>query len=183
MTNRQQWYIVGGIVALLAGGAFAASKFLKDDLADVGVGVEAPGFTAMTIDRTPKAKTLTDYRGQVVVLNLWATWCIPCRTEMPSIEALYRELGPKGLQVVAVSVDDEGMQEKIREFVEEHGLTFEILHDGAGVMQGIYRTTGIPETFVIGKDGVIRKKWVGADDWNSPANKRLLEQLLAEPAA
>jgi peroxiredoxin len=74
------------------------------------------------------------------------------------------------------------MQEKIRDFVKEFGLSFEILHDAAGVMQGIYRTTGIPETFVIGRDGVIRKKWVGADDWNSPGNKRLLEQLLAEPA-
>lgn len=182
MTNKQQWVIVGGIIALLAGAAVAASSFLKEDLVDVGVGVEAPGFTASTVDATPKPKTLTDYRGQVLVLNLWATWCIPCRTEMPSIEALYKELGPKGLKVVAVSVDEEGMQEKIRDFAKEFGLTFEILHDAAGVMQGIYRTTGIPETFVIGKDGVIRKKWVGADDWNSPGNKRLLEQLLAEPA-
>jgi peroxiredoxin len=182
MTNKQQWMVVGGIVALLVGGAFAASRFLSEDLVDVGVGVEAPGFTANTVDATPKPKTLTDYRGQVLVLNLWATWCIPCRTEMPSIEALYKELGPKGLKVVAVSVDEEGMQEKIRDFVKEYGLSFEILHDAAGVMQGIYRTTGIPETFVIGRDGVIRKKWVGADDWNSPGNKRLLEQLLAEPA-
>jgi len=182
VTNRQQWMLVGGIVAVLVGGAVAASTFLQDDLVEVGVGVEAPGFTAQTIDVAAKPKTLSDYRGQVLVLNLWATWCIPCRTEMPSIEALYKELGPKGLKVVAVSVDEEGMQGKIRDFVQEFGLSFDILHDAAGVMQGIYRSTGIPETFVIGKDGVIRKKWVGADDWNSPGNKRLLEQLLIEPA-
>jgi cytochrome c biogenesis protein CcmG, thiol:disulfide interchange protein DsbE len=182
VTTRQQWLIVGGIVGLLIGGALAASLLLKEDLVDVGVGVEAPGFTAQTVENTPRTKTLSDYRGQVVLLNLWATWCIPCRTEMPSIEALYKALGPKGLKVVAVSVDDEGMQDKIRAFAQEYGLTFELLHDAAGVMQTIYRTTGIPETFVIGKDGVIRKKWVGADDWNSEANRRLLTQLLDEPA-
>lgn len=182
MTNRQQWMIVGGIVAALVGGAFVASTFLKDELVDIGVGVEAPGFTAQTLDPAPKPKTLSDYRGQVLVLNLWATWCIPCRTEMPSMEALHQQLGPQGLKIVAVSVDDEGMQEQIRDFVREYQLTFEILHDAAGVMQGIYRTTGIPETIVIGRDGTIRKKWVGADDWNSPANTRLLEALLAEPA-
>lgn len=182
MTNRQQWLIVGGIVALLAGGALVASRSLGDELADVGVGMPAPGFTVQTVDAAPRARTLTDYRGQVLVLNLWATWCVPCRTEMPSIEALYKALGPKGLKIVAVSVDDDGMQRDIRDFVKEYGLTFEVLHDQAGVMQQIYRTTGIPETFVIGRDGTIRKKWVGADDWNTPGNKRLLEQLLAEPA-
>lgn len=181
MSARRQWLIVGIVVALLGGGAWGASRFLGDDLIDVGVGVQAPGFTAQTIDTPTKTKTLSDYRGQVVVLNLWATWCIPCRTEMPSMEALYKDLGPRGLKVVAVSVDEPGMDDKIREFRQEFALTFEILHDAAGVMQGIYRTTGIPETFVIGKDGVIRKKWVGADDWNSPGNRRMLEQLLAEP--
>jgi peroxiredoxin len=182
MTNRQQWMIVGGIVALLAGGAVVGSRFMGDELVDVSVGVQAPGFTVQTVENTPRTKTLSDYRGQVLVLNLWATWCIPCRSEMPSIEALYKELGPKGLKIVAVSVDEDGMQPEIRKFVQEFGLSFEILHDQAGVMQQIYRTTGIPETFVIGRDGTIRKKWVGADDWNTPGNKRLLEQLLAEPA-
>lgn len=181
MSARRQWIIVAGVIAVLGGGAWGASRLLDDELVNVGVGSEAPGFTAQTIDTPSKPKTLSDYRGQVVVLNLWATWCIPCRTEMPSMEALYKDLGPRGLKVVAVSVDEAGMEDKIREFRQEFGLTFEILHDAAGVMQGIYRTTGIPETFVIGKDGVIRKKWVGADDWNSPGNRRMLEQLLAEP--
>ncbi|MCA0375061.1 MAG: redoxin domain-containing protein [Gemmatimonadetes bacterium] len=183
MTARRQWMMVGAIVALLAVGAWGASRIIGDELVDVGVGVPAPGFTAMTVDRPATARTLSDYRGQVVVLNLWATWCVPCRTEMPSMEALYKDLGPRGLKVVAVSVDEAGMEDRIREFRTEFGLTFEILHDAAGVMQGIYRTTGIPETFVIGKDGVIRKKWVGADDWNSPGNRRMLEQLLAEPSS
>ncbi|MFN9089565.1 MAG: TlpA disulfide reductase family protein, partial [Gemmatimonadaceae bacterium] len=114
--------------------------------------------------------------------NIWATWCIPCRTEMPSMEALYKQLGPKGLRIVAVSVDNAGEEQKIRDFVKEYDLTFEVLHDAAGTIQGLYRTTGVPETFVFDRQGVIRKKWIGADDWNSDGNRRLLEQLLAQPA-
>jgi cytochrome c biogenesis protein CcmG, thiol:disulfide interchange protein DsbE len=181
MTVKQQWMVVLGIVAVLAGGAFAASHFLRDELTSIGVGSDAPGFAAATLDTPAKMKSLSDYRGEVVVLNIWATWCIPCRTEMPSMEKLYRELGPKGLKMVAVSVDNAGEEQKIRDFVKEYGLTFEILHDGAGAIQGIYRTTGVPETFVLDRNGVIRKKWIGADDWASEGNKALLEQLLAQP--
>ncbi|MFO0093370.1 MAG: peroxiredoxin family protein, partial [Gemmatimonadaceae bacterium] len=97
-------------------------------------------------------------------------------------EALYKQLGPKGLRIVAVSVDNAGEEQKIRDFVKEYDLTFEVLHDAAGTIQGLYRTTGVPETFVFDRQGVIRKKWIGADDWNSDGNRRLLEQLLAQPA-
>ncbi|WP_373061904.1 peroxiredoxin family protein [Gemmatimonas sp.] len=181
MTAKQQWLVVLGIVAILVGGAFTASHFLKDELTSISVGSDAPGFAAKTLTGTPTMKTLTNYRGEVVLLNIWATWCIPCRTEMPSIEAVHQALGPKGLKVVAVSIDDEGAEQKIRDFAKEFKLTFEMLHDPDGSIQGIYRTTGVPETFVIGRDGVIRKKWIGAEDWNSEGNQRLLLSLLAEP--
>ncbi|MFO0095455.1 MAG: TlpA family protein disulfide reductase, partial [Gemmatimonadaceae bacterium] len=90
MTVKQQWMVVLGIVAVLAGGAFIASRVLEDELTSITVGSDAPGFAVQTLDPTPTMKTLTDYRGDVVVLNIWATWCIPCRTEMPSMEALYK---------------------------------------------------------------------------------------------
>ena len=67
----------------------------------------------------PKAKTLADYKGDVVLLNIWATWCAPCRAEMPSIERLHREFGPRGLKIVAVSVDDPGQQKTVRDFARE----------------------------------------------------------------
>lgn len=181
MTVKQQWMVVLGIVATLAGGAFAASHFLKDELTSISVGSDAPGFAAVVAERLHLRGRVERCRGEVVVLNIWATWCIPCRTEMPSMEKLYRELGPKGLKMVAVSVDNAGEETTIRNFVKEYGLTFEILHDAAGSIQSIYRTTGVPETFVLDRDGVIRKKWIGADDWASEGNKRLLEQLLAQP--
>jgi cytochrome c biogenesis protein CcmG, thiol:disulfide interchange protein DsbE len=181
MTAKQQWLVVLGVILLLAGGALAATHFLKDELTSVSVGSDAPGFAVKTVDATPVMRTLSDYRGEVLLLNIWATYCIPCRTEMPSIEALYKDLGPKGLKVVAVSVDQPGFEQQIRDFVKEYNLSFEILYDDTGAIQAIYRTSGVPETFVIGRSGKIHKKWIGEDDWNSPGNRTLLEQLLAEP--
>lgn len=181
MTAKTQWIIVLAVVAVLGGGAYASTHLLKDELTSVSVGSDAPGFAAKTMDTAPRMKTLSDYRGDVLLLNIWATYCIPCRTEMPSFEAVYKELSPKGLKVVAVSVDQAGMEQQIRDFANEYKLSFEILYDDSGAIQSIYRTTGVPETFVIGRDGVIRKRFIGAEDWNSTGNRKLLEQLLAEP--
>ena len=181
MTARQQWMLVLAMVALLAGGAFTAMHFLKDELTEVTVGSDAPGFSARTLDATPTNRTLAHYRGDVVVLNIWATWCGPCRVEMPSFQLLYSALGPKGLKIVAVSIDSEGKQQDIRDFAKQFGLSFDLLHDASGGIQDVYRTAGVPETMVIARDGTIRRKWTGAADWNSADNRLLLEQLLAEP--
>ena len=181
MTARQQWAVVGGVVLALALALWVATRTLGDELFPVTGGSRAPDFTASTLDATPRVKTLADYKGEVVVLNIWATWCGPCRVEMPSIEALHRSLGPKGLKVVAVSVDDPGSEEAIREFAKEYALTFEILHDPSGKIRQLYQTTGVPETFVIGRDGVIRRKVIAAADWNSVDNRRQLAGLLGVP--
>ena len=183
MTLRQQWAVVGGVVALLALGLFVATRMLGDELFPVSVGSEAPDFSARTLDAAPRTKTMADYQGQVVLLNVWATWCAPCRVEMPAIQALHEAYGPHGLKVVAVSIDDPGKEDAIREFARDYGLSFEILHDAPGDIQRAYQTTGVPETFVIGSDGVIRKKVIGAVDWNSPVNRALVAQLLGVPAA
>jgi cytochrome c biogenesis protein CcmG, thiol:disulfide interchange protein DsbE len=182
MTLKQQWAVVAGIVALLAGGLFVATRALGDELFPVSVGSEAPDFSARTLDAAPRTKTMADYEGQVVLLNVWATWCGPCRVEMPAIQALHEAYGPHGLKVVAVSIDDPGAEDGIRDFAREYGLTFEILHDAPGAIQRAYQTTGVPETFVIGADRVIRKKVIGAADWNSTSNRALVAQLLGVPA-
>ena len=181
MTVRKQWAIVGGTVAVLAVAIYAAARTFGADLFPVAPGSRAPEFRAATMAATgARTKSITDYRGQVVLLNLWATWCDPCKQEMPGIQALYDSLGPQGLRVVAVSVDDPGFEDAIRKFVAEHHLTFEILHEGSGAIERDYQTSGIPETFVIGKDGIIRKRVIGAAAWNSDANLKLLRGLLAE---
>jgi peroxiredoxin len=178
MTARQQWTIVLGVVALLAGGLFAATRLLGDELFPVSVGSGAPRLAARTLDARPRVKTLADYQGQVVLLNVWATWCAPCRDEMPSMQALHESYGASGLRIVAVSVDSPGDEQKIRDFARQFGLTFEILHDPSGEIQRIYQTTGVPESFLIGPDGVIRKKVIGAVDWHAAPTRALVASLL-----
>jgi len=113
-----------------------------------------------------------------VLLNIWATWCQPCQVEMPSIERLYKAYGPMGLKVVAVSVDDFVGTDSVRRFADDFGLTFDVLHDPQYHIEKAYQTTGYPETFIIGPDGVIRRKWIGEDDWTSQGNRALIAQLL-----
>lgn len=179
MTIRQQWMAVLGIVALLGGGLWAGTHFLGDEFYEVRVGTEAPGFNAVDVMRSDtELKTLSDYRGQVILLNIWATWCDPCKKEMPSMEALHRDLKDRGLAVVAVSVDDVDREATIRQFVKDYNLTFDVLYDRAELFRAVYRYTGVPETYIIDREGVIRRKWIGEDDWSSPANRRFIEGLL-----
>ncbi len=119
-----------------------------------------------------------------MLLNLWATWCGPCRLEMPSLEKLHEELGPKGLKIVAVSVDAPGMESAIRDFRKELGAH---LRDSLRARRKRSATTirrpDSPETFIIGRDGVIRKRVIAATDWSAEPQKALLRQLLAEPGS
>lgn len=180
MTAKQQWMIVAAVVAIMAGGAGAASYFLADEIRPVTVGSKAPVFAGATLDDKPLVKTLNDYKGEVVLLNIWATTCGPCRIEMPSIENLYKDYAPKGLKIVAVSTDVPGMSKQIRDFAKEYGLTFDILYDSLSNVHTQYQIFGYPYSFIISREGIIHKKWVGPDDWNSVENRKLIDQLLAE---
>ncbi|CAN5617443.1 TlpA disulfide reductase family protein [soil metagenome] len=182
--SRQAWAVVA-VSALLLGlvwvGWTARDRFLP-----VEVGTRAPDFTARNLRGEQVA--LSGLRGEVVLLNIWATWCPPCREEMPSMQRLHETLGPSGLRVVAVSIDAlPGRLDLARRpggdvaaFVREYGLGFAIWHDPTGEIQRIYRTTGIPESFVIGRDGVIVSKVIGATEWDSEARIASLRRLLRE---
>ena len=183
MTARQQWSVVGAFILVLGIALFAATHYLGDELFPVAVGSDAPPISAVTLDSAKRTKTLADYKGKVVLLNIWATWCEPCRVEMPSIEKLYREFGPQGLAVVGVSVDEAGTEQNIRDFAKQLGLTFEILHDPSQVTKTNYQVTGFPETFIIGREGKIRKKFIGASDWSSEGNRALIRELLGPATA
>jgi peroxiredoxin len=180
VTVRRQWAIIGGGAAALAVVLYLAIAQLGPALRPLRIGGRAPDFTAMTVTAAPAPRSLADYRGQVVLLNIWATWCLPCRVEMPSMQRLEERLGPKGLRIVAVSVDLAGYEERIVEFGREFDLTFELLHDAPGAIQRDYQSTGVPETFVIDRAGRVRRRIIGADDWSSTANVAFLERLLAE---
>jgi cytochrome c biogenesis protein CcmG/thiol:disulfide interchange protein DsbE len=185
MTVQKQLSVVGLVLALVVVLLAAGKILLKNELEPVGVGIDAPGFSAVTLDSVPQTRTLADYRGKVVMINIWATWCLPCRVEMPSIEKLHQAYAGKDLKIIGISVDDPGTDAQIRDFVKQYDLTFEVLHDTGGQDGRVsrdYQTTGYPETIVIGRDGIIRKKFLGASDWNSAENRALIDRLLAEKA-
>jgi peroxiredoxin len=182
MTGRQQLAIGLVVLGVVSAVAYGATRYLRKELFPVELGSKAPDFKAFTLDSVPREKRLADYRGKVLMINVWATWCLPCRVEMPSIEALNKTYASKGLKILAVSIDDPGTDATIRAFVKQYGLTFEVLHDPKGKISDLYDITGYPETFIIGKDGVIRKKLMSATDWNSPEARALVDRLLAEQA-
>jgi peroxiredoxin len=124
--------------------------------------VPAPNFTFPGLDG--KKVSLADYKGKVVLLNIWATWCAPCVAEMPSMQKLYQELKHEDFELLAVSVDESGA-EAITPFMEKHKLSFPVLLDPRGDIKSLYQVTGIPESFLIDKDGIIVEKVIGPRDW------------------
>jgi peroxiredoxin len=181
MTVRQQWIAVGAIVAIVAGGAWAATHYLGDEFTQVTVGSAAPEFRAVTTDSAATPRTFADYRGKVTLINIWATWCGPCEQEMPMLQKIWTEFRDQGVQLVAVSVDAPGMEGVIREFKTKYGITFDVLYDADARIKLDYMTTGVPESFLVGKDGIIRYKQIG--EIRAPDEQQiraLLKQLLAE---
>ncbi len=175
MAARGQWIAVFGILgslitALVIGVAFSSGMDL------VTVGSRAPNFGAVDL-ASGDSTSLDRFEGEVVLLNIWATWCGPCEAEMPSMQRLYERAGHDGLKIVAVSVDG-GDEEAVREWIAERGLTFEIWHDPTGRVERLYQTTGLPESFVIDREGTIVKKVIGATEWDHPTQLDLVRKLL-----
>ena len=175
----RQWIAVGIVVAGLSAGAVALAKY-GPDVQRVEVGSRAPNFHAVDLATGDSVSFRERYRGAVTLVNVWATWCVPCRVEMPAMEKLYQSLAPRGFRIAAVSID-EGPPEDVQKFSRELGLSFDILQDRTTKVQQIYQTTGVPESFLLNRDGVIVKRVIGAQDWDSAVNRALVERLLDEP--
>jgi len=127
------------------------------------IGSNAPDFT---VQDSQNKVTLSQYRGQVVVLNFWATWCPPCIEEMPSLVEMQRRMKAKGVTVLAVSVDvDEGAY---KQFVRDHNVNLITVRDPSGKSNGLYGTFKFPETYIIDRNGVMRRKFIGAVEWTAP---------------
>jgi len=122
-------------------------------------GFLAPDFTLDTLDGD--TVTLSDLRGKAVLVNLWATWCPPCRSEMPAIQKLYDEYKDQGFVVLAVNATNQDQVSKIPDFIQEYGLTFPILLDTAGEVSRQYQLRSLPSSFFIGRDGVIQEVVIG----------------------
>ncbi|MCD6527533.1 MAG: TlpA family protein disulfide reductase [Desulfuromonas sp.] len=125
--------------------------------------------------------TLSSLRGKVVVLNFWATWCPPCREEMPSMEKLHHLMQGQPFVLLAVNIEENGPQ-AVRSFLQTHHVTFPILFDQSAEVRKRYGVSKYPETFIINPEGEIVEKVVGAMDWSQPRVLQYLKNLLAAPA-
>lgn len=174
----RQWIVVILIVAGLALGATALVR-VGSGMDRVEVGSRMPDFK-VTDPHTRDTLSLREhYKGSVTLVNIWATWCVPCRTEMPAMERVYHDYKDRGFRIAAVSVD-EAADDVVNEFTTNLGLSFDILHDRSGDIQKVYQTTGVPESFLVNQEGIIVRRVIGAHDWNSALNRSLIERLLAE---
>ena len=157
-----------GLLAVLAGfpGCYSGSHPAR-------IGSDAPDFTVQDSDRSV---TLRTYRGQVVVLTFWATWCPPCVEETPSLVRMQSMLKSRGVTVLAVSIDaDDGAYHK---FLKDYNMNDLVtVRDDARKASTLFGTFGWPETYVIDRNGVIRRKFIGAVDWTSPEITDYLSKL------
>lgn len=175
----RQWLVVGIVVGGLVAGGVALSRY-GSGVERVEVGAPAPNFRAVDLATGDSVSLHERYHGAVTLVNVWATWCVPCRVEMPAMEKLYQSLAPRGFRIAAVSID-EGSPESVQAFTQELGLSFDILQDRSTRVQEIYQTTGVPESFLLNREGLIVKRVIGAHDWGSAVNRALIERLLDEP--
>jgi peroxiredoxin len=184
--SRMFGWLVFILVALLWGcdSGYSESPLVGGELPQAvaysrpAINTPAPAFRLMDLDGG--IHSLQDYQGKVVFLNFWATWCGPCKVEMPAMEALYQAFRAQGLEILAVSVDQQGAA-VTRPFKDAMGLSFPILHDSDYQVGLIYGARTLPMTYVIDRQGVIRQRVFGARDWNSPEARQLMREMLEEP--
>ena len=182
-TDRRWGLILLWILPGLALALVLAYGFLTREPADSGdtaprIGKPLADFTLP--DLQGRSVQLAALRGKVVFVNVWATWCPPCVEEMPTIQQLYERLHGQGLEILAVSLDNLGAQIVVP-FMQSRRLSFPTLLDTKNLVQRLYRTTGVPESFVVDKRGILVDKVVGPRDWIHPQIITQFERLLAMP--
>jgi cytochrome c biogenesis protein CcmG/thiol:disulfide interchange protein DsbE len=145
-----------GLLTFLLCGCYRGSR-------PAGIGTAAPDFTVVDSDRKV---ALGEFRGQVVVLNFWATWCKPCVSEMPSLVQMQRRMRDRGVTVVAVSIDDsDGAYHR---FLQNYGIDLLTVRDADKKSNALYGTFKFPETYIIDRKGIVRRKFIGPVEWNDP---------------
>jgi len=147
---------VSALILLALSGCYSGSRPPR-------IGTAAPDFTVKDSDRMV---TLGQFKGRVVVLNFWATWCPPCIEEMPSLVRMQQHMQVKGVTVLAVSVDAE--ESNYKRFLRDHGVNLLTVRDPDQKSNSLYGTSKFPETYIIDRNGVMRRKFIGAVDWTEP---------------
>ena len=172
-SSRVAILLVGAVILAVVFGIVWMQSAKYELLA---VGKQAPDF--VLTDLNGKPQRLSDFRGKVVFLNFWATWCKPCREEMPSMEVLHKNFEKDGLVILAVSIDRVTTTKDIPPFIKGMNLTFPVLIDSWGKTDKPYKRMGVPETFIIDRDGVIREIVIGPRDWTRLDSLEILTKLL-----
>lgn len=139
------------------------------------VGDSAPEFSLPGLNGGQAS--LSAYKGRVVMVHFWATWCPPCVEEMPSLERLYKSFPGGAFEILGVNVD-EGGPVTVSSFIQRHGVSFPILLDPQRSIPTMYGTFKFPESYIIDREGVVREKIIGPRDWNEPANSDLVRRML-----
>ena len=166
-----------GLLAAAIGAAIVFALWQGSSVPDpVDRGARAPDFSLPRI-AAPDELALADLRGRVVLLNFWATWCKPCEDEMPAMQRLASALGGEGLELVAVSVDEQ--REPVERFRERLGLDFTLLWDPAQRVSRLYQAYRFPETLLIDRDGRVVERYIGPRDWDAPLYVERIRRLLA----
>lgn len=140
---------------------------VSDDQTGIAIGDRAPDFKVQTMDG--KEVNLSDYKGKKVFLNFWATWCPPCKAEMPHMQAFYEEQ-PEDVEILAVNLEES--TEKAADFAKQYELTFPILMDADGTVAETYEVYTIPTTYVLNEDGTVHQKIVG------PMDELMMQELI-----
>ncbi|MBN1837952.1 MAG: TlpA family protein disulfide reductase [Spirochaetales bacterium] len=165
--------------ALLVPAMLPAAELTQEEIRAVGLQPLKEG-TAIVDFELPtlggESRSLSSFKGKVVFLNFWATWCGPCRQEMPSMQRLYQRLKDKGLEVVAVNLQED--EKAVQRFVSEHGLTFPILLDRSGRVGSTYGARSIPMTYIVDREGFVVAGTVGTREWDTEQYVRFFERLL-----
>jgi peroxiredoxin len=141
----------------------------------IGAGDRAPEFRLPAPDG--RLVSLSDYKGKVVMVHFWATWCPPCVEEMPTLDALYRSLQGKDFEILAVSVDERGV-DAVVPFLSKNRLGLPALLDPRQSIASLYGTYKFPETYLVDREGVVRHKVIGARDWSVPANVNIVREII-----
>lgn len=183
MSERRRWGPFVG-AAIGVGLVILLAWLTRGTLQPVAVGGPAPQIAAFDLQGAPRS--LDDFEGNVLLLNIWATWCTPCKAEMPSMERLNREIGREDFQVLAVSIDRAPPDDdpanplggKLQAFADSLGLTFTILHDPAGAISTAYQVAGVPASFIVDRDGTLVEIIAGPREWDSPANVERIRSVL-----
>jgi thiol-disulfide isomerase/thioredoxin len=167
--------IVAALGLLLGGKAADAREHLFEAMGMAKVSPKvAPTFTLPTADG--QQVSLQQYRGKVVFLNFWATWCIPCREEMPALERLHQTYQSQGLAIV--SIDLKETADQVKAFFQKHSLSFPALLDQDGSVFRDYLVAGMPTTYLIGRDGILLARGVGGRDWTRAEALQLIQELI-----